>query len=91
MFTNFSILPLRIAVIIGFIFAGIGFLLGGITVLEKLQDPDLLVGYASLFVVISIFAGIQLIAIGMVGEYLGRMFLSQNKRPQYTVRKKFEI
>jgi undecaprenyl-phosphate 4-deoxy-4-formamido-L-arabinose transferase len=91
MFTNFSILPLRVAVIIGFIFAGIGFLLGGITVFEKLQNPDLLVGYASLFVVISIFAGIQLIAIGMVGEYLGRMFLSQNKRPQYTVRKKFEI
>lgn len=90
MFTNFSILPLRISVIIGFIFAGFGFLLGVITIIEKILKPGLLVGYTSLFVVISVYSGIQLISIGMAGEYLGRIFLSQNKRPQYTLRKKFE-
>jgi len=91
MFTNFSILPLRLSVIIGFIFAAIGLPLGVATVIEKIINPDLPVGYASLFVVICIFAGIQLIAIGMVGEYLGRVFLSQNKKPQYSIRRKFEV
>ena len=90
MFTNFSILPLRLSVIIGFIFAVFGFLLGTEMVIEKIINPGLPIGYTSLFVAISIFAGIQLIAIGMIGEYLGRMFLSQNKRPQYTIRKKLE-
>jgi undecaprenyl-phosphate 4-deoxy-4-formamido-L-arabinose transferase len=47
-------------------------------------------GYASLIVAISVFSGIQLIAIGMLGEYLGRMFLSQNKKPQYSIRERFE-
>lgn len=90
MFTNFSILPLRLSVITGFIFAVFGFLLGTEMVIEKIINPGLPIGYTSLFVAISIFAGIQLIAIGMIGEYLGRMFLSQNKRPQYTIRKKLE-
>jgi glycosyltransferase involved in cell wall biosynthesis len=90
MFTNFSILPLRIAIIMGFVFAVIGITLGIYTVIERINNPDLPLGYASLVVTISLFAGIQLIAIGMLGEYLGRMFLSQNKKPQYSIRKRYE-
>jgi glycosyltransferase involved in cell wall biosynthesis len=90
MFTNFSILPLRITIVLGFIFALIGIIIGIYTVIEKLNNPTLPLGYASLVVTISVFAGIQLIAIGMLGEYLGRMFLSQNKKPQYSIRKRFE-
>jgi glycosyltransferase involved in cell wall biosynthesis len=90
MFTNFSILPLRISVIVGFIFAAVGIFFGIITAIEKFDHPDLPIGYASLAVAIFIFAGIQLIAIGMLGEYLGRMFLSQNKTPQFAIRKKFD-
>jgi glycosyltransferase involved in cell wall biosynthesis len=90
MFTNFSILPLRIAIIMGFIFALIGMVLGVYTVMEKIRNPGLPLGYASLIVTISVFAGMQLIAIGMLGEYLGRMFLSQNKKPQYSIRKRYE-
>lgn len=89
MFTNFSILPLRISIIIGFIFAIIGFLLGIQTIIDKLINPGLPIGYPSIIVIIAIFAGIQLIAIGMIGEYLGRVFLSQNKKPQFTIRKKY--
>jgi len=51
------------------------------------MNRDLPTGYSSMFTAISIFSGIQLTAIGMLGEYLGRMFLSQNKRPQYCIRK----
>jgi undecaprenyl-phosphate 4-deoxy-4-formamido-L-arabinose transferase len=90
MFTNFSILPLRIAIMIGFMFAMIGIIMGILTVIEKIRNPGLPMGYASLIVAISVFSGIQLIAIGMLGEYLGRMFLSQNKKPQYSIRERFE-
>ena len=88
MFTNFSILPLRIAIIGGFLFSFIGLLVGVQTIYEKLYDPSLPIGYATIITIFSIFSGIQLIAIGMIGEYVGRIFLSQNKKPQYTVRSK---
>lgn len=90
MFTNFSILPLRVSIYIGFIFAFLGLVFGVYTVIEKLSNPGLPVGFAALAVAVFIFAGVQLISLGMIGEYLGRIFLSQNKRPQYTVKKKFE-
>ena len=87
MFTNFSILPLRLATILGFVFSIISFLLGVAGVFMKFSDPSIPMGYASLFVTVSIFAGIQLIAIGMVGEYIGRIFISMNKKPQYSIKK----
>lgn len=90
MFTNFSILPLRISIFMGLTFAFIGLFLGLKTAIEKFMDPTLPVGFASLFVAISIFGGIQLVMLGMVGEYIGRVFLSLNKKPQYTIRKTFE-
>lgn len=90
MFTNFSILPLRVAIVLGFVFALVGLVLGVYTVVEKLLIPDLPIGFASLFVAISVFAGVQLISLGMVGEYVGRIFLSLNRKPQYTIRKRYE-
>lgn len=90
MFTNFSILPLRISTIIGFVIAMFGFVLGAYTVVEKLLNPDLPVGYALLVTATSVFAGAQLIAVGMVGEYIGRIFLSLSKTPQYSIRKSYE-
>ncbi len=90
MFTNFSILPLRISIVIGFFFALLGFAFGIYVVVDKILHPDIPTGYATIAVIVAIFAGIQLIAIGLVGEYLGRVFLSQNKRPQYCIRKSFK-
>ena len=46
----------------------------------------ILVAVLGIFAVL-VFAGIQLISLGMIGEYVGRIFLSQNKKPQYTIRK----
>ena len=88
MFTNFSIVPLRISIYFGFIFSLFGFILGIYTIIEKIIDPGLPRGYAMLLTVVSIFSGITLVAIGMLGEYIGRVFLSLNKKPQFTVRKK---
>lgn len=90
MFTNFSILPLRVATFLGFIYALFGFGLGVYAVIDKILNPTLPMGYTTTVILISLFAGIQLIAVGIVGEYLGRIFLSQNKTPQYSIRKKHE-
>lgn len=90
MFTNFSILPLRVSVLLGAIVSMVGLILAIITVVEKFSNPDLPVGYASVMTAVLIFAGIQLVSIGVIGEYVGRIFLSQNKKPQYTIRKRFE-
>jgi glycosyltransferase involved in cell wall biosynthesis len=89
MFTSFSILPLRVATLIGLVFSLIGLVLGVFTVIEKLANPNLPTGYPTTMVVISIFAGIQLISLGMIGEYVGRIFMSFNRKPQYTIRKRF--
>jgi glycosyltransferase involved in cell wall biosynthesis len=90
MFTNFSILPLRVAMAMGFMFAGLGFLIGIEMIIEKLVNPSIPIGYAFLIFIVTIFAGTQLVAIGMVGEYLGRMFLHLNKKPQFAIRRSFD-
>lgn len=89
MFTNFSILPLRLSIIAGFIFSIIGFLIGIDAIIEKIYNPNVPLGYTYIVIIISFYAGVQLIAIGMVGEYLGRMFMAHNKKPQYSIRKSF--
>jgi undecaprenyl-phosphate 4-deoxy-4-formamido-L-arabinose transferase len=89
MFTNFSVLPLRVATILGFIFSIIGFLIGVNAIIEKIYNPQVPQGYTYLIIIISFYAGIQLIAVGMVGEYLGRMFMSHNGKSQFLIRKSF--
>lgn len=86
MFTNFSILPLRMAICLGFVFAVFGFFGAVIFFVEKLRNPDLPVGWASLIITLLVISGIQLFAIGMVGEYLGRLFLKENGNPQFVIR-----
>lgn len=90
MFTNFSILPLRMSIFLGLIFASMGLILGVKTVIDKFIDPNMPLGFATLLISVSIFGGIQLVMLGMVGEYIGRIFLSLNKKPQYTIRKSYE-
>lgn len=87
MFTNFSILPLRFAMFIGFLFALGGFAGAIIFSLERIKNPNLPVGWASLIVSLFIISGVQLLAIGMVGEYLGRMFMKDAGKPQFIIRK----
>jgi len=90
MFTSFSILPLRLSVIFGMVTAALGTIFGIMTVIEKFSNPDMPMGYTSLIIVVLVFAGIQLISLGVIGEYVGRIFMVQNKKPQFTIRKRFE-
>jgi undecaprenyl-phosphate 4-deoxy-4-formamido-L-arabinose transferase len=86
MFINFSILPLRIATFLGFIFAGFGFILGIWAIVERVTNPNLPQGYTFLFVFIAVISGVQLIFVGIMGEYIGRFFLAQSKKPQYIIK-----
>ena len=86
MFTNFSVLPLRIASFAGFIFALLGLLIATKFLIEKLKNPELPAGWASTIIILLVVSGVQLFAIGMIGEYLGRLFIKSNGSPQFVVR-----
>jgi undecaprenyl-phosphate 4-deoxy-4-formamido-L-arabinose transferase len=85
MATNFSIVPLRITSFVGLCFAGLGFVLALALIIQKLTLDRMPIGWSSLIVTILIVGGVQLLALGMVGEYLGRVLLILNSRPQYVV------
>jgi undecaprenyl-phosphate 4-deoxy-4-formamido-L-arabinose transferase len=86
MFLNFSVTPLRVGTLVGFFMAalgGVGFIAVLLEALLSQRTPQ---GWASLMSAILLLAGIQLLMLGLIGEYLGRMFLTINKRPQFVVR-----
>jgi undecaprenyl-phosphate 4-deoxy-4-formamido-L-arabinose transferase len=87
MFTNFSILPLRVASSIGLLLATLSGLAGIVVIIEKIMNPDLPTGWASLFVALLFMSSVQLLAIGLMGEYLGRVLMKLNKTPQFVVRR----
>jgi undecaprenyl-phosphate 4-deoxy-4-formamido-L-arabinose transferase len=86
MSVNFSVMPLRVSALMGFAFSAAGFVLGVLVAVERLLRPDLPVGWASVIVTAMLFSGIQLAVLGLVGEYLGRLFLMSNQTPQFVVR-----
>jgi undecaprenyl-phosphate 4-deoxy-4-formamido-L-arabinose transferase len=85
MFVNFSVMPLRISSVIGGVFSIVGFGLAIYSVIEHFvrHTPQ---GWASILSVVLVFAGIQLLTLGLIGEYLGRLYLMQRGKPQYAVR-----
>jgi len=88
--TNFSILPLRISYLLGMISAAAGFAFLFYVIVEKLLYPEqVLVGWSSVAAMIMFFAGVQLVMLGMMGEYVGRIFLTLNRTPQSVVREKY--
>jgi glycosyltransferase involved in cell wall biosynthesis len=89
MFTSFSVIPLRISIFVGLFFAFTGFLFGIYSIIEHFMVPNLPAGFSLTITAIFVFAGIQLISLGMIGEYIGRIFISQNKQPQYTIKKEY--
>ena len=89
--TNFSILPLRIAIMIGVSLSIVGFFSAIIIVIRKILYPEILIGWSSIMVGILFFSGLNLLFIGLVGEYIGRIFISINNSPQYVIKKTFNI
>ena len=85
-FTAFSIKPLRIATIMGCVFAFIGFLYGIFTIIKRLVLPDIPAGFSALMAAIIFFGGMTMLMLGMAGEYIGRTYISINENPQYVIR-----
>lgn len=86
-FTAFSVKPLRLATVFGFFTAIVGFLWGLIIVIRKIVNPgEILAGYSSLMAVILVVGGVLMLMLGLVGEYIGRIYISINRSPQYVVR-----
>jgi undecaprenyl-phosphate 4-deoxy-4-formamido-L-arabinose transferase len=56
-------------------------------VISKINDPSTPMGWASLLVAVLFLGSIQLVCLGILGEYLGRLFLNSNKRPQFSIRR----
>ncbi|MBA5792851.1 glycosyltransferase family 2 protein [Flavobacterium sp. xlx-214] len=86
--TSFSTLPLKVWTYFGSIIAFISFLYGLKIIVEKLFFGINASGYASLMVAILFFGGVQLIGIGVLGEYLGRTYLESKRRPKYIIKNK---
>jgi polyisoprenyl-phosphate glycosyltransferase len=86
MLTNFSIFPLQLATIVGFIMSLLGLLMTLFIIFKKLFYGIPVTGFASTIVTITIFSGTQLITIGLIGEYIGRIHLNVNNKPQYRIR-----
>lgn len=85
-FTGFTIIPLRIAGGIGATMAVIAFIWAVILGIRKLTGADILLGYSSIMCIILLFFGIVLVCMGIMGEYIGRIFMSVNNTPQYVVK-----
>lgn len=83
---NYSVLPLRMASMLGIIAAISGFLFAVATVVKKLMNPDMPMGWASLMCVMVFFFGLVLLVVGIIGEYLGKAVQTLGNTPQYIVR-----
>ena len=90
-FTAFSVKPLRIATAIGACSAVAGFLYGVYTILKRMINPDVPMGFSSTMAAIVFFGGMIMLMLGMIGEYIGRIYISLNNSPQYVIREKINI
>lgn len=88
---NFSVVPLRIASVIGVISAVMGFVMAVVTVVRKIMDPGMLMGWSSTVAIMVFFFGLILMVLGIIGEYVGDLVLAINGTPQYIVREKVNL
>ncbi len=83
--TGFSVVPLRFATIIGFITSIIGFITAIFFLIKYFLINEPVEGWTSLIITLLIIGGMILMFLGLTGEYLGRMFITLNKKPQYSI------
>jgi polyisoprenyl-phosphate glycosyltransferase len=86
--TSFSILPLRMSTILGVLFSFGSFLYALYALYIKFFTDTFIQGWTSILISVLFLGGIQLICIGMIGEYLGKMFIETKERPSYIIKDK---
>lgn len=87
--TSFSLVPLKIWTYLGLFGAVLAFLYASFIIIRTLIFGIVLPGYASLLVVVLFFGSLQLISLGILGEYIGRIYFETKNRPLYIVRKRY--
>ena len=90
-FTAFSVLPLRLATCVGAGSAGVGFIYGIYTIIKRLVNPDVPMGFSAMMSALVFFGGMIMIMLGLIGEYIGRIYISMNNSPQYVIRERINI
>ena len=85
-FTAFSVKPLRFSSILGFITALLGFIFAVAVVVKKALNPQVPSGYSSIMAVLLFVGGVIMMLLGVIGEYIGRIYISINNSPQYVIR-----
>lgn len=85
MATSFSIAPLRLTLLAGILISFIGFILAVLLIIQKFTINGMPSGWSSLMVTMLLMNGFQLLALGVIGEYLGRALLTINSKPQYVI------
>jgi polyisoprenyl-phosphate glycosyltransferase len=90
-FTAFSVKPLRFATVVGFIFAIVGFLFGFYTIINKFINPATPAGYSSMMSGLLFIGGMIMLMLGLIGEYIGRIYISINNSPQYVIRETINV
>lgn len=90
-FTAFSVVPLRLASFLGIFAAGAGFVYLIYVLVNKIVNPLAPIGWTSMIALVLIVGGIIMLILGMIGEYVGRIYISLNAYPQYVVKETINI
>ncbi|MCD8008294.1 MAG: glycosyltransferase [Clostridiales bacterium] len=90
-FTAFSVKPLRLATTLGVVCAFVGVITALYTIIHKLMVPTVAVGYSSIMATMLFLGGMIMFLLGLIGEYIGRIYISLNNSPQYVVRETLNV
>jgi polyisoprenyl-phosphate glycosyltransferase len=85
---GFSSRPLQVMSMAGFVLAAISFMIGIFYVMQKIMGIPITPGLSTTILVVTFFSGVQLLALGLVGEYIGRIYDETKRRPMYIVDRK---
>lgn len=84
--TSFSVKPLRIAIYFGFFISLLSFIYGIYAVIMSIYSDKAVVGWGSVIISVLFIGGVQMFLIGLLGEYLGKLFFESKRRPRYIIK-----
>lgn len=90
-FTAFSVIPLRIATSVGVFCACAGFAYGVYTIVKRLLNPAVPAGFSALMAMLVFIGGMIMVMLGLIGEYIGRIYISMNNSPQYVIKERLNV
>ena len=86
--TGFSFFPLQVAMYLGFISSGIAIITIPVVIIMRMLGNQAFLGQASTLIAVLFLGGVQLVSLGIIGEYIGRIFISLNQKPQFVISEK---